>query len=167
TKIVVSGDMDEYSIAGLAAEPVDIYGVGTSVVVGSGAPTAGLVYKLVEVDGRPVAKRSEHKASRGGRKSAVRRHRASGTAIAELVTIGPDGGQADGGQADGAGPNGRPGWSEGGDRRLTVPLMLGGKPLSLPSLAESRAHHRAAIEALPWEALKLSDGDPGLAVTIS
>src|SRR3954469_18148620 len=45
TKIIVSGDMDEYAIATLAAEPVDMYGAGTAVVTGSGAPTAGLVYK--------------------------------------------------------------------------------------------------------------------------
>ena len=55
TRIVVSGDLDEYAIAALRAEPVDTYGVGTSVVTGSGAPTAGMVYKLVEVDGMPVA----------------------------------------------------------------------------------------------------------------
>src|SRR6185312_5186100 len=54
TKIVVSGDLDEYAIAALAAEPVDMYGAGTAVVTGSGAPTAGLVYKLVEVEGQPV-----------------------------------------------------------------------------------------------------------------
>ena len=47
------GDLDEYAIAALAAEPVDMYGAGTAVVTGSGAPTAGLVYKLVEVDGPP------------------------------------------------------------------------------------------------------------------
>ncbi len=49
TKIVVSGDLDEYSIAALRADPVDSFGVGTSVVTGSGAPAAGMVYKLVEV----------------------------------------------------------------------------------------------------------------------
>ena len=53
TRIVVSGDLDEYAIAALAASPVDSYGAGTAVVTGSGAPTAGMVYKLVEVDGRP------------------------------------------------------------------------------------------------------------------
>ena len=58
TRIVVSGDLNEYAIAALRAEPVDIYGVGTSVVTGSGAPTASMVYKLVEVDGMPVEKRS-------------------------------------------------------------------------------------------------------------
>ena len=68
THIVVSGDLDEYSIAALRADPVDTYGVGTSVVTGSGAPTASMVYKLVEVDGLPVQKRSSHKESHGGRK---------------------------------------------------------------------------------------------------
>ena len=47
TKITVTGDLDEYSIAALSASPVDSFGVGTSVVTGSGAPAAGMVYKLV------------------------------------------------------------------------------------------------------------------------
>ena len=47
TRIVLTGDLDEYSIAALGAVPVDGYGVGTSLVTGSGAPTAALVYKLV------------------------------------------------------------------------------------------------------------------------
>ncbi|MCQ5273455.1 hypothetical protein NE578_10540, partial [Schaalia odontolytica] len=55
TRIVVSSDLDEYAIAGLRGEPVDSFGVGTSVVTGSGAPTAAMVYKLVEVDGHPVS----------------------------------------------------------------------------------------------------------------
>lgn len=63
TRIVVSGDLDEFSIAALRGEPVDSYGVGTSLVTGSGAPTANMVYKLVEVDGVPVQKRSSYKES--------------------------------------------------------------------------------------------------------
>src|SRR5579859_2945291 len=47
TRIVLTGDLDEHSIAALAASPVDGYGVGTALVTGSGAPTAALVYKLV------------------------------------------------------------------------------------------------------------------------
>ena len=72
----LSGDLDEFALAALAAAPVDAYGVGTAVVTGSGAPTAGFVYKLVEVEGRSVAKRSEDKSTQGGRKTALRRHRA-------------------------------------------------------------------------------------------
>ena len=87
TRIVVSGDLDEFAIAALRAEPVDIYGVGTSVVTGSGAPTAGMVYKLVEVDGIPVEKRSSHKESHGGRKSAVRLAKPSGTIVEEVVHL--------------------------------------------------------------------------------
>jgi nicotinate phosphoribosyltransferase len=148
TRIVVSGDLDEFAIAGLAAAPVDAYGVGTSVVVGSGVPTAGLVYKLVEVDGRPVAKRSLDKASVGGRKLGYRRHRASGTATEEVVVT-----------RDGFQPRQH-------DRLLSIPLMRQGKTVHEPSLAESREHHRAAVTALPWEALKLSRGEPGLPVEL-
>lgn len=85
TRIVVSGDLDEFSIAALRGEPVDSYGVGTSLVTGSGAPTANMVYKLVEVDGVPVQKRSSYKESPGGRKEALRRSRATGTITEELV----------------------------------------------------------------------------------
>src|SRR5690349_14847930 len=89
TRIVVTSDLDEYAISGLMAAPVDRYGVGTSLVTGSGAPTVGMVYKLVERDGVPVAKRSEGKNSVGGRKFAVRRHAADGTALAEVVSSEP------------------------------------------------------------------------------
>jgi nicotinate phosphoribosyltransferase len=145
TRIVLSGDLDEFSIASLAATPVDAYGAGTAVVTGSGAPTAGLVYKLVEVDGRPVAKRSEHKASNGGRKTAVRAHKATGTAVEEIVYSGavPDLG------AD--------------DRLLQRPFIRGGARVDdLPTLADSRAYLRAATVSLPWDGLKLSHGDPAI-----
>ncbi|WP_081883597.1 nicotinate phosphoribosyltransferase, partial [Glycomyces tenuis] len=120
TKIVVSGDLDEYSIAALAAAPVDMYGAGTAVVIGSGAPTAQLVYKLVEVEGRPVAKRSEHKGTTGGRKTAVRRHKPTGTAVEEVVVS-----------------QGEP-ESAPGDKRLQTPLLRGGELVPQPSLDESR-----------------------------
>lgn len=146
TRIVVSGDLDEHAIAALRAEPVDAYGVGTSVVTGSGAPTAGMVYKLVEVGGRPVAKRSEHKASRGGRKAALRRHKPTGTALEEVVypTTNPPQ----------AGPH---------DRDLHIPLLRGGQPVpDLPTLEDGRQRLRRALVSLPWEGLKLSSGDPAI-----
>jgi nicotinate phosphoribosyltransferase len=146
TRIVLSGDLDEYAIASLRAEPVDSYGVGTAVVTGSGAPTAGMVYKLVEVDGRPVAKRSESKESHGGRKSAVRRYKPTGTAIEEVVHLAsapPE-----------VGPH---------DRVVPIPLVRGGEQVpGLPTLEESREHLRAALVSVPWEGLKLSRGEPAL-----
>jgi nicotinate phosphoribosyltransferase len=147
TRIVVSGDLDEHAIAALRAEPVDAYGVGTSVVTGSGAPTAGMVYKLVEVDGRPVAKRSAHKESRGGRKAALRRHRSTGTAIEEVIY-----------RSDGPAP-------ELGehDRLLQIPLLRSGQTVDdLPTLDDARQRLRRALVSLPWEGLKLSHGEPAI-----
>ena len=146
TRIVLSGDLDEYALAGLSAAPVDVYGVGTSVVTGSGAPTAGMVYKLVEVDGRPVAKRSEHKGTHGGRKTALRRHRATGTATEEVLVS-----------------RGRPEPGEH-DRLLQVPLVRGGTRVDgdATDLAAARARLAAGLRSVPWEGLKLSQGDPAL-----
>ncbi|MGY1618306.1 nicotinate phosphoribosyltransferase [Geodermatophilus sp. SYSU D00691] len=149
TRIIVTSDLDEYAIAGLMAAPVDGYGVGTSLVTGSGVPTMGMVYKLVEREGVPVAKRSEGKNSVGGRKNAVRRHDANGTATAEVISAAPIA-------------------PEDGDRDLVVPLVSGGKVLSdaTPSaaLAEARAHHERVRAALPPEAWALSRGECALEI---
>lgn len=147
TRIVVSGDLDEHAIAALRAEPVDAYGVGTSVVTGSGAPTAGMVYKLVEVDGKPVAKRSAHKESRGGRKFALRRHRSTGTAVEEVISTAAS-------EVPEPGPD---------DHELQIPLVRDGRTVDdLPTLDDARRRLRRALVSLPWEGLKLSHGDPAI-----
>ncbi len=144
TKIVVSGDMDEYTIAALRADPVDSFGVGTSVVTGSGAPTAGMVYKLVEVDRVPVEKRSSRKQSHGGRKAATRLSRPSGTVIEEVV------------HPVGAPPATAP------SRILTVPLVRGGEVLAAPDLGAARELVVRGLGSLPWEGLALSHGEPAI-----
>lgn len=145
-QIVVSGDLDEYSIAALRAEPVDSYGVGTSVVTGSGLPTAGMVYKLVEVDGQPVAKRSTAKVSRGGAKSALRRYKPSGTAVEEVVFL-----------------RGKQPKLEAHDRVLPVPLLREGQPVgSPPTIQDGRERVTAALTSLPWDGLRLSPGEPAV-----
>jgi nicotinate phosphoribosyltransferase len=149
TRIVVTSDLDEYAIAGMMAAPVDRYGVGTSLVTGSGAPTMGMVYKLVERDGVPVAKKSEGKASVGGRKNAVRRHDRSGTAVVEVISSGPI-------------------EPEDGDRDLVVPLVEGGRVLGdatpAQALAAAKAHHERVRDALPQEAWALSRGECALEI---
>ncbi|GLY89475.1 nicotinate phosphoribosyltransferase [Actinoallomurus iriomotensis] len=149
TRIIVTGDLDEYSIAGLSAAPVDGYGVGTSLVTGSGAPTAALVYKLVareEADDgllRPVAKRSVGKPSRGGRKWAVRHIGEDGKAIAETVST--------------AEPTPGP-----YDRPLLTPLVRGGEIIGREPLAEARARHERALAELPAHGFQLSRGYPAV-----
>lgn len=146
TRIVVTSDLDEHAIAALAAAPVDAYGVGTNLVTGSGAPTAGLVYKLVareDDEGRlaPVEKKSKDKISVGGRKYALRR-RSRGVAEAEIVGVGSS-------PID-----------DGDDRRLLRPLVRDGEVVGREPLDDARARHDAARAELPRTALQMSRGEP-------
>lgn len=147
TRIVVSGDLDEFGIAALRAEPVDSYGVGTSVVTGSGAPTAGMVYKLVEVDGVPVEKRSVHKQSHGGRKEALRLARDTGTVVEEVVH-----------------PAGAPPDTPDGliAHPLTTPLVRAGRPVADLTLRSARERVADGLTRLPWDGLSLSKGEPAI-----
>jgi nicotinate phosphoribosyltransferase len=145
TQIVVSGDLDEFSIAALRADPVNSYGVGTSVATGSGAPTASMVYKLVEVDGLPVEKRSSRKESHGGRKAALRLSRPTGTITEEVIH-----------------PVSAPPDVTEPCRALTVPLVRGGRPVAAPDLAAARALVVSGLRSLPWEGLALSQGEPAI-----
>ncbi|BBZ29723.1 hypothetical protein MMAD_40180 [Mycolicibacterium madagascariense] len=147
TRIVVTSDLDEFAIAALRAEPVDSYGVGTSLVTGSGAPTAGMVYKLVEVDGVPVAKRSSHKESHGGRKQAHRLAKPTGTVVEEIVH-----------------PADRPPPETAGltATALSHPLVRDGRPVVEFDLASARARVAAGLHSLPWDGLKLSRGEPAI-----
>jgi nicotinate phosphoribosyltransferase len=160
TKIIVTGDLDEYSIASLRSCPVDGFGVGTALVTGSGAPTAALVYKLVARDGpggelSPVAKHSVGKPTIGGRKWAMRALDAQGRATAEVVSTGPPGREA-------AERNGR--WPLG--RELLRPLVTDGEIVDDEPLAAARDRHRQAISELPPGALRLSAGDPAIPTII-
>ncbi len=146
TKIVVTSDLDEYAIAALGAAPVDAYGVGTSLVTGSGHPTSSMVYKLVAREGasgelEPVAKKSKDKTSVGGRKWALRRRGPNGRAEAEIVGIG-------------ARPE-----DDGDDRALMVDLVRDGERVDTSTLADARARHAASRAELPITATQLQRGD--------
>ena len=153
TRIVVTSDLDEHSIAALAAAPVNTYGVGTALVTGSGAPTVGLVYKLVAREDEAgqliaVAKRSKDKISVGGRKWAVRLLDAGGVAEAEVIGIGTM-----------PAYNGKPSPRA---RPLLVDLMRDGEIVADLSLDAARSRHELSRAELPPHALKLSRGDPAI-----
>jgi len=149
TRIIVTSDLDEHAIAALAAAPVDGYGVGTSLVTGSGAPTAGLVYKLVSrssEDGTMVhvAKASKDKMSVGGRKWSLRRRSPKGVAEAEVIGIATC-------PAD-----------DGNDRPLLVDLVKEGEVVGREPLDAARDRHAATLAELPPSALQLSRGEPAI-----
>jgi nicotinate phosphoribosyltransferase len=147
TRIIVTSDLDEYAIAGLAAGPVSGYGVGTALVTGSGAPTASMVYKLVQREApsgrmQGVAKKSKDKTSVGGRKWAMRRLNESGVAQAEVIGIGE-----------------RP-LDDGNDRPLMIDLVRAGEVVDHQDIHEARQRHEASRAELPRAAAQLSRGEP-------
>jgi nicotinate phosphoribosyltransferase len=149
TRIVVSGDLDEHAIARLADAPVDAYGVGTSLVTGSGAPTAGFVYKLVARastpggDLAPVAKAGGAKAT-VGRWKVASRGLTDGVATHELLR-----------------PAGSP--RPAGSRALQVRVIERGVRGDVADLEAAREHHRTVMAELPPDAHDLSPGEACLA----
>ena len=149
TRIVVTSDLDEYTIAGLGSAPVNAFGVGTSVVTGSGHPAAGLVYKLVARRDTSdkwvsVQKTSTGKSNAGGIKSATR-HLSGGVATAEEITLGQ-------GKASATG------------RSLIADHIVAGNSVSTESPANlvvtARDHHRMSLAELPADSERLGPGEP-------
>ncbi len=136
TAILVSGDLDEYLIAGLveSGAPIDSFGVGTALVTSSDAPALGGVYKLVESDGRPVMKMSSGKATLPGRHQVFRNG-------------GPD--------VIGMSDEELPG------RALLEAVLVAGQPVRpLPTLADSRSYAAQELAALPSRTRDLFNPSP-------
>lgn len=151
TRIMVTSDLDEYAIAALQSAPVDAYGVGTSLVTGSGYPTASMVYKLVSrqndngefVD---VAKAAMNKTSVGGRKYAVRRLNERGRATDELIGIGeiPP--------------------TDANDRALLTQFVSAGEIdfsyAGAEGVRRAVARHNDSIQEMPGSSRRLQRGEP-------
>ena len=151
TKITVTNDLDEFAIASLAAAPVDAYGVGTSVVTGSGVPAAGFVYKMVAYQNESgewheVSKQSAKKTNLGGKKHAVRSHEQD-VATAELISASNIDVSSD-------------------QRQLLVELVMQGE--IQPGLTgkagvdSAREHHAKVKSNLPASAHRLTKGEPAI-----
>jgi len=142
TRIIASGDLDEWSILELGSAPIDAYLVGTKLITGSGHPTASMVYKLVAVEDHTgdlvsVAKTSLGKGTVGGRKAAFRVLDDDGKLDHDLLV------------ADNVTPiNG----VAGPGRRLQVPLIDHGDLVGQPSLKASRSWCSTARDELPQPA---------------
>ncbi len=143
TRILASGDLDEWAITELLAAqaPIDGFGVGTSLSTSMDAPALGGIYKLVEIERAgmdiPVMKLSGGKPSFPGRKQ-VWRHGHDGHAVRDTIGLHDEPAPA-------------------GAEPLLQPVMRGGHRLpARPSLAASRVHHASQIATLP-EALRSLD----------
>ena len=143
TKIVVSGDLNETSIAALIAAraPIDAFGVGTELARSRDAPTLGGVYKLVydHAEERPVAKFAEGKATLPGVHQVFRKYRDQ-VAVGDVIATDTE-------SVNDATP-------------LLVEVMKDGQlRRELPSVAEVRRHAEAQLQALPTSTQSIADTD--------
>ena len=142
TRILASGDMDEWSIAELLSRraPIDAFGVGTAISTSRDAPALGGVYKLVEIVrggvGIPVMKLSGGKATSPGRKQVWRLVH-DGRAVGDVMGLEDEAAPADG-------------------RPLLVPVMRGGTRVAPRERLEAiRQRHHALVHELPVPVLML------------
>ena len=146
TKILVSGDLDEYALLRLrqAGAPISGYGIGTKLV--TGAPVNG-VYKLVEIDGMPVMKSSSSKVTYPGRKQVFRAIQA-GRIVKERLGLMIETPEAD-------------------EQPLLLPVMQSGEMMYPPeSLSEIAERTAASVATLP-EAVRRIEAPEPMPVAIS
>ena len=141
-KIMATSDLNEYKILEFAAAraPIDAFGVGTDLATSTDSPNLGVVYKLVELDGRFTAKFSEDKHTLPGGKQVFRfdGHDVIGCSW-ECLGCGADEPQA---------------------RALLRPVILHGRLIEpLPDLKTTRQHAAESIKRLPIVIRSLFDTD--------
>jgi nicotinate phosphoribosyltransferase len=140
SRIMVSGDLDEYRIRDLiaAGAPVDAFGVGTQLATSADAPNMGSIYKLAELDIRGIkrytAKYSTEKSTLPGAKQIFRM---------ESRDVLARSGECGGGEA------------------LLRPIMLGGKLLEpLPDATAARTRALESLARLPEKYRSLDPVEP-------
>lgn len=139
-KIMATSDLNEYKILEFSAAgaPIDAFGVGTDLATSADSPHLGVVYKLVELNGRFTAKFSEDKHTLPGAKQVFRF--ASHDVIAcswECLGCGCDEPEA---------------------KALLRPVMLGGKLIEpLPTASAARQYAADCIKRLPTAVRSLFD----------
>jgi len=139
-KIMATSDLNEYKILEFAAAraPIDAFGVGTDLATSTDSPNLGVVYKLVELDGRSTAKFSEDKHTLPGAKQVFR--------FASHDTI------ACSWECLGCGPG------EPEAKALLRPVLLSGKLVEpLPDVAASQQYAAESIKRLPMAIRSLFD----------
>jgi nicotinate phosphoribosyltransferase len=138
-KIIASGGIDEWSLYRLVqtGAPIDIYGVGTSLVTSEDAPALDCAYKLVSFAGIPRRKRSEGKLLWPGAKQVFRHYATNGRLDHDVLALADE--------------------SLGGEPLLRT-VMRTGRREPQPNLAQSRSNARANLDRLPDELRMLDVG---------
>jgi len=126
-RIFASGNLDEHGVQRLvrSGAPIDAFGIGTRLGTSEDAPNLDIVYKLAQLDDRPLLKLSTDKATLPGVKQVWREEDGNGVAAKDTVGL--------------AGEDlpGRP---------LLVPVMEGGRRLAGADESIDAVRERSAGE---------------------
>ena len=143
-QIFASGGLDEHVIARLTAAgaPIDAYGVGSKVGVAEDAPALNSVYKLVEYEGKAVAKLSTAKRTLPGPKQVWRRPGMGGDTIGLASEAAPTEGET-----------------------LLVEVMTGGRRSREETLAGAVDRCSTDLAALPPQLRELTPGSYPVAIS--
>ncbi len=137
-QIFASGNLDEHRIAELVAAgaPIDAFGVGTRLATSADDPNLDIVYKLAQLDDRPLLKLSTDKATLPGIKQIWRRRGGDGTVEGDIIGVADE-------------------ILEG--EALLVEVMRSGVILEAgrPDLAMAREHAREQLASLPEQLRRL------------
>jgi nicotinate phosphoribosyltransferase len=155
-KIVASNELDEFIIADLIAQgaKVDIWGVGTNLVTGSGPGGSALggVYKMVEHNGQPKIKLSANpeKMTNPGIKKVVRFYGPEGFMEADaLAAESEDLGSGDALIVDPTNPLRRKKLDSAERSELLRLIVKSGKIVySFPSIEQIRLHRKEDLDRL-------------------
>lgn len=138
-RIIASGGIDEDTLQSFMATnaPIDAFGIGTSLVTSSDAPSFDCAYKLQEYAGVPRRKISEEKATWPGRKQVYRTYARDGRMQRDVITTHDDLAEVE---------------------PLIEPAMRQGSVLvPMPTLREARDRAAEQLERLPEPLHRLED----------
>jgi nicotinate phosphoribosyltransferase len=139
-KIMATSDLNEYKILEFAAAgaPIDAFGVGTDLATSTDSPNLGVVYKMVELNGRFTAKFSEDKHTLPGAKQ-VFRFAGHDVIACSWECLGCGAGEPEA-------------------KALLRPVMLHGQLIEpLPSASAARQHAAELVKRLPIAVRSLFD----------
>ena len=148
-QIVLSGGLDEHTIADLVSSgtPVDGFGIGTALDVSADAPALDIAYKLQAYAGRPRRKRSPGKETWPGAKQVFRERDAAANYLSDHVV---EAGEPSPGEA------------------LLFEVVCNGRRVGpSPTMSDIRARCRSELAALPVTVRELSAGPGAYPVSIS
>jgi len=161
-KIIATSDLNEYRITELVAKKakIDSYGVGTELITGKPVAALSGVYKLVQIDDRPVIKLSSAKVTYPGIKQVYRLTDDQGSYKEDLLALEDEKVQD---CLDGESKNGILGNDLDAVPLLCHMISRGTRVMARKSIHETKSYVEECVSKMPPSSLKIVAPTPYVA----